>query len=320
MAESGPAIFCRGLTKRFGSVLALDNLDLEVPQGSIFGFLGPNGAGKTTTIRLLTSMARPTTGSATVDGLPVGVGAPNLAGRIGYLDQDPRFPGWMRGRELLELTADLHGIRGAQRAARVTEVLAQVGLTEDAHRKVGVYSGGMRQRLGLGLAILPRPPVLLLDEPVSSLDPEGRVDILSTIKALAPASTVLFSSHLLTDVERVCDQVAILDHGRLVTSGPMDELLARYAHPAYELEVEDGEDPSVGRLVDALREEPWVTEVRQDGSRLRVAVRDPSQAGRALVVVVAAQQLALLRLERQRPTLEDVFLELTARDDRGRAA
>jgi ABC-2 type transport system ATP-binding protein len=320
MSDVGAAIVCRGLTKRFGNVLALDALDLEVPQGSVFGFLGPNGAGKTTTIRLLTSMARPTAGEASVDGLQVGIGAPNLAGRIGYLDQDPRFPGWMRGRELLELTADLHGLRGAERAARVDEVLDQVGLTDAARRKVAAYSGGMRQRLGLGMAILARPPVLLLDEPVSSLDPEGRVDILGTIKALAPASTVLFSSHLLTDVERVCDRVAILDHGRLVTSGPMTELLDRYAHPAYELEVEDGTDPSVTRMVEALRAEPWVTDVSRTDSRIRVAVRDPSQAGRALVALIASHEIALVRLDRQRPTLEDVFLELTARDDRGRAA
>jgi ABC-2 type transport system ATP-binding protein len=320
MSDVGAAIVCRGLTKRFGNVLALDALDLEVPQGSVFGFLGPNGAGKTTTIRLLTSMARPTAGEATVDGLPVGVGAPNLAGRIGYLDQDPRFPGWMRGRELLALTANLHGLRGAERNDRVNQVLDLVGLTDSARRKVAGYSGGMRQRLGLGMAILAHPPVLLLDEPVSSLDPEGRVDILGAIKALAPASTVLFSSHLLTDVERVCDRVAILDHGRLVTSGPMNELLDRYAHPAYELEVEDGTDPSVARLVDALRTEPWVTEVSHSGSRIRVAVREEGRTSRALVGLVASHEIALVRLDRQRPTLEDVFLELTARDDRGRAA
>jgi ABC-2 type transport system ATP-binding protein len=226
----------------------------------------------------------------------------------------------MRGRELLELAANLHGLRGPERSARVTEVLEQVGLTDAAKRRVAAYSGGMRQRLGLGLAILARPSVLLLDEPVSSLDPEGRVDILGRIKALAPTSTVLFSSHLLTDVERVCDQVAILDHGRLVTSGPMNELLDRYAHPAYELEVEDGADPSVTRLVEALRAEPWVTEVSHADSRIRVAVRDPAQAGRALVALVAAHDIDLVRLDRQRPTLEDVFLELTAHDDRGQAA
>jgi ABC-type lipoprotein export system ATPase subunit len=168
-----PAISTRGLTKRYGSgpseVLALDGLDLEVPTGSIFGLLGPNGAGKTTTLRLLTGLGHPTAGSATVAGISIADGGPGLASRIGYLDQDPRYYGWLTGRELVMLAGRLHGLDGTKGRARVVEVLAQVGLAAAADRRVGTYSGGMRQRLGIAQALVDRPPLVILDEPVSSL-------------------------------------------------------------------------------------------------------------------------------------------------------
>lgn len=312
-APAAPAIACRGLTKRYGSVLALDGLDLEIPSGSVFGFLGPNGAGKTTTLRLLTSLAQPTSGEAMVDGVATGGGEANRRGLIGYLDQDPRFHGWMTARELLDLVGRLYGMPAAERRSRSAEVLELVGLADAARRPVGGFSGGMRQRLGLAQAILNRPPVLLLDEPVSSLDPEGRVDMLGVIRALGGASTVIFSTHILTDVERVCDRVAILDHGRLVTTGPMDELLERYARPVYRLEPEDGQAPAVALLVQALRSASWVAGVVEAHGVLRVAVHDEADAGRALIMAVNQLGVALLVFERQRPTLEDVFLQLVGR-------
>jgi ABC-2 type transport system ATP-binding protein len=174
----------------------------------------------------------------------------------------------------------------------------------------------MRQRLGLAQAILNRPPILLLDEPVSSLDPEGRVDMLSAIRDLGGEHTVLFSTHILTDVERVCDRVAILDHGLLVTTGPMDELLARYAQPVYRLEPEEGQAPAVARLVESLRAAAWVTGVEEAHGALRVAVHDAGNAGRELLAAVAGHGVALVSFERQRPTLEDVFLQLVGRGAR----
>jgi ABC-2 type transport system ATP-binding protein len=310
---TAPAIACRGLTKRYGSVLALDRLDLEIPAGSVFGFLGPNGAGKTTTLRLLTSLARPTSGQATVGGVPTGDGEPNRRGLIGYLDQDPRFPGWMTARDLLDLVGRLYRMPAADRQTRITEVLEVVGLTDASRRSIGGFSGGMRQRLGLAQAILNRPPVLLLDEPVSSLDPEGRVDMLAVIRELGGASTVLFSTHILTDVERVCDRVAILDHGRLVTTGPMDDLLERYARPVYRLEPEDGQQAALLRLTASLRAATWVVGIDEAHGALRVAVHDGGDTGRALLAAVAEHGVALLAFERQRPTLEDVFLQLVGR-------
>jgi ABC-2 type transport system ATP-binding protein len=317
----GPvAVRCRGLTKRYGSLTALDGLDLDVPAGSIFGFLGPNGAGKTTTMRLLTSLARAHAGEASIAGVPVGDGEPNRRGLLGYLDQDPRFHGWMRGRELLELVGNLYGMHGAPLRARIDEVLELVELTAAATRRIGGYSGGMRQRLGLAQAILNRPPVLLLDEPVSSLDPEGRRDLLAVIRELGRTSTVLFSTHILNDVERVCDRIAIINRGQLVTEGTMDDLLERYAQPVYLLEAEPGSETALARLVDAIRRAPWVTGVELSHGVLRVGVGDGSSAGRELMAAAVGANAALIRFERQRPTLEDVFLRLVgAHDSAGEA-
>ncbi len=320
MSTDGVAIAVRGLTKRYGDVLALDGVDLEVPAGSVFGFLGPNGAGKTTTLRILTSLANATNGRAEILGVPVGEGEPNRRGLIGYLDQDPRFHGWMRGRELLELVASLYGMRGAERRTRIEAALQLVGLSDAGRRAIGGYSGGMRQRLGLAQAILNSPPVLLLDEPVSALDPEGRRDMLEVIRRLGGSSTVLFSTHILNDVERVCDRVAILDQGRLVTTEPMDELLARYARPMYEIEPETADPAEMSGLERAIRAVRGVTAVDASGSTVRVAVDDDPDVAAALLAAIAACGVPVVRFERQRSTLEDVFLQLVGRSARDAAA
>ncbi|HEX2767370.1 MAG TPA: ABC transporter ATP-binding protein [Candidatus Limnocylindria bacterium] len=316
MPEARPAIVVRGLTKRFpGGVTALGGLDLDVPPGSVFGFLGPNGAGKTTTLRILTSLGRASAGSAEILGVPVGEGEPNRRGLIGYLDQDPRFPGWMRGRELLALVGELYGMRGTALRGRIDETLELVGLADAGRRSIGGYSGGMRQRLGLAQAILNRPPVLLLDEPVSSLDPEGRRDILSIIRSLGDGdTTVLFSTHILGDVERVCDRVAILNRGLLVTEAPMTALLDRYAQPVYVVEPEMADADALDRLAAVLRDVPGVQDASVDAGAVRVAVGEGQDVGRRLLAAVAASDATIVRFERQRPTLEDVFLRLVGRD------
>jgi ABC-2 type transport system ATP-binding protein len=310
MGTPATAIEIRGLTKRYRDVVAIDGLDLVVPAGSVFGFLGPNGAGKTTTLRILASLAHGSTGGAAVAGVPVGDGAPNRLGLIGYLDQDPRFHGWMTGRELLELVGRLFGMRGAQLASRVAEALDRVGLGAAARRQIGGYSGGMRQRLGLAQAMLNRPPVLLLDEPVSALDPEGRRDVLEIIRGLGGESTVLFSTHILTDVERICDRVAIIDHGRLVTQGPMEDLLARYATPTYVIEPAEGGDAALERLAAALRPLSGVSAVEPRHGTLRVIVAEQPGVSSRILGALAAEGIDILAFDRQRPTLEDVFLQL----------
>jgi ABC-2 type transport system ATP-binding protein len=314
-ADAPPAVVATGLSKRYGRVNALDALDLTVPSGSVFGFLGPNGAGKTTTIRLLTGLAAPTAGSATVAGVPVTIQDGQLARHIGYLDQDPRFYGWMTGRELLVLVGRLYDLNGYELHRRVGDVLELIGLGSAADRRIGGYSGGMRQRLGIGQALLNRPSVLFLDEPVSSLDPEGRRDILAIIERLRGTATVFLSTHILSDVERVCDRVAILNLGRVVVEGPIDELLDRYAQPVYELQPEPQQPGALDKLAEAVRPQAWVREVQATPDTLRVFVSDPRQAGGELLPLVAQTGVALARYERARPSLEDVFMRLVERPE-----
>ena len=312
----GARVEIRDLTKRYGGpsgVLALDGLALDVPAGSVFGLLGPNGAGKTTTLRLLVGLARPTRGTVVIDGGRIDPARPDRRRGIGVLDQDPRYYGWMRGRELVEMVGRLHGLPSGVARERAAEVLERVGLADAARRRISGYSGGMRQRLGIAQALVDRPRLLVLDEPVSSLDPEGRRDVLALIAELRGSATVVFSTHVLTDIERICDRVAILDRGRLVTEGSLDDLLARYALPLYRLVPEPGEDAGLARLATALRSVPWVDRVDVDGVGMTVGVTDEATASRELLRAIVAADLRLASFERVRPDLEDVFLRLVGR-------
>jgi len=308
------AIRTTGLTRRYGHVLALDRLDLAVPARSVFGLLGPNGAGKTTTLRILAGLTQPTSGSATVAGIEVGAAGMGLQRRIGVLDQEPRYYGWMTGRELVTLAGRLHGLRGTDLRRRVDELLELVGLTGAARRRIGGYSGGMRQRIGIAQALVGRPPVLILDEPVSSLDPEGRRDLLSLIGTLKTEANVLFSTHVLNDVERVCDRVGILNGGRLLAEAPLEQLLEAYAQPRFRLEAEAGSPEGIAALEARLGAEPWVARVSRDGERLSVDVSELEGASTRILELVLAAGIGLVSFERQRPDLEDVFLRIVAGD------
>ena len=324
--EAPAAVACRGLTKRFGGasgVLAVNGLDLDVPAGSVFGLLGPNGAGKTTTLRLITGLARPTGGTVAIDGVQVAGEADRGLGTrraIGVLDQDPRYYGWMTGRELVVLAGRLQGLSSSDAAGRATETLDVVGLSDAAKRRISGYSGGMRQRLGIAQALVSRPRLLVLDEPVSSLDPEGRRDLLVLIEQLGATATVIFSTHVLTDIERICDRVGIIDHGRLVTEGPLDELLARFAQPLYRLEPEPDQAAAIETLTARLRETPWVDDVRVDPARIMVSITDETAASAGLLPLIVAAGVRLAAFERVRPSLEDVFLRLVGRETGDEAA
>ena len=308
------AIACKDLTKRYGDVLALDHLSLDVPTGAIFGFLGPNGAGKTTALRLLTGLAFPDSGGATIAGMDIATGGAALHRRIGFLDQSPQYYGWMRGHELLTFVGEIFGLRGKSLRERVDETLALAGLTDAAHRRIGGYSGGMRQRLGLAQALINQPEVLFLDEPVSALDPEGRHDILEAIASLRGKSTIFMSSHVLADVERICDAVAIIDHGRLIVSATVTELQERYAQPIFTIEPEPGQDAKLAPLVNALREATWAGDVVQEHGVIRVLARDTTLAKSEILGLLTAHAIEVQRFERGRPSLEDIFLRLTGPD------
>jgi ABC-2 type transport system ATP-binding protein len=317
----GPAaIGIHALTKRYkGGVLALDALHLAIPERSVFGLLGPNGAGKTTTLRILAGLTRPTGGRADVAGIAVADDPLGVRRHLGFLEQDPRAYGWMTGREQLMMLGRLHGLEGAALDRAVTDALARVDLSDAADRRTGTYSGGMRQRLGIAGALVHRPPVLVLDEPVSALDPEGRRDVLGLIASLRGEATVLFSTHVLADVERICDRVAILDHGRLVVEGSLASLLERYALPVFRVEAEPGEGVALERLAARLRDLPWVTGVGIEHGLLTVAVADPAVAARELLPAITGAEVPVVSVARARPTLEDVFLRLTG-DGREAAA
>jgi ABC-2 type transport system ATP-binding protein len=320
MTEATPAeVTCRGLTKRFGGasgVLAVDGLDLDVPAGSVFGLLGPNGAGKTTTLRLVAGLARATAGVVSIDDVPVTAGHGGLDARrgIGVLDQNPRYYGWMTGRELVQFAGRLQGLDPRAAEARADETLEMVGLADARRRRIGGYSGGMRQRLGIAQALVATPRLLILDEPVSSLDPEGRRDLLGLIADVRASATVIFSTHVLADVERICDRVAILDHGRLVTEGPLEALLARFAMPLYRIDPEAGQAAAVAALAATLRSTAWIDAVSERDGRLTVSVTDETAASAGLLPLVVAAGVRLASFERARPSLEDVFLRLVGRD------
>jgi ABC-2 type transport system ATP-binding protein len=220
------AISMVGLTKHYKGVQALTDLSLDVPTGTVFGFLGPNGAGKTTALKVLAGLARATAGSATIAGVPVSAAGEHRR-HLGYLAQDPRFYGWMTGRETLRYVASFRRI-GADREQQINELLRRVGIADAADRRTSTYSGGMRQRLGIAQALVGRPAVILLDEPVSALDPIGRKDVLDLMRELKGETTVFYSTHILDDVQRVSDHVAILDHGRLVKAAPTHVLLGSF--------------------------------------------------------------------------------------------
>jgi ABC-2 type transport system ATP-binding protein len=307
--SSDGIILCQGLTKHYGAVQALRGLDLAVPEGTIFGFLGPNGSGKTTTIKLLTGLSRPTAGRAWVAGQEVAFNRQTMRAHIGYLAEEPAFYGWMSGREFLTYVGRLFGLGGRELTKRVDELLELADLGAAARRRIGGYSRGMRQRLGIAQAMINHPAVLLLDEPCSALDPIGRKEILEVIARLRGQATVFMSTHILADVERACDTVGIIDQGRLVVQAPIEELRERYATPVFLVEVE-ASDGRLAALADGLRQLPWVARVEVGENHLRLSARDLTAAKRELPGLVAASGLTLLRYELALPSLEDVFVQL----------
>ena len=303
------AIQIQDLHKHYGSVHALDGLTLAVQAGTIFGFLGPNGAGKSTTIRLLAGLSRPTGGQAWVVGEAI-TQSRHVAARIGYLPEEPTFYGWMTPIEFLDYTASLFGMRTAERKQRVAELLELVGLKEAGKRRIAGFSRGMRQRLGLAQALINRPDVLFLDEPVSALDPAGRKEVLELIGKLSGQCTVFMSTHILADVERICDTIGIINHGKLMVEAPQAELLARYAMPAFELECQPGDEARLAVLVQSLITVDWVSSAMVQDNMARVLVKDVSAARQGLLPLVAQAHIPLRRYEQVVPSLEDIFLRV----------
>ena len=308
------AVRIEELCKVFGTFQALDGLSLTVEQGAVFGFLGPNGAGKTTTIRILTGLAHATSGRAWVAGKEITASGHEIAHHIGYLPEEPTFYPWMTPREFLDYVGRVFGISAAERSARAKELLTLAGLEEAAKRRIGGFSKGMRQRLGLAQALFNRPEVLFLDEPASALDPLGRKEVLDFIENLRGQCTVFMSTHILADVERVCDTVGIINRGKLITAAPREALLAQYAIPAFELEVEKQSEAALTQWSETLKRENWVTSISIEGLVAHVIVKDVEVAKKELLRSITQTGLMINRYEVVRPSVEDVFLQLVGEE------
>ena len=295
---TNPAIELDGIVKTYGRTTALDGLSLSVGRGELVGLLGPNGAGKTTTIKLLLGLARPTSGTGTVLGAPLG----DLAtrGRIGYLPELFRYQPWLRAREVMRLHAELAHLPPSKRAAVVDEGLARVGLAERADDPVSGFSKGMQQRLGLGVALLGDPELILLDEPTSALDPIGRSDVRAIVRAARDrGATVILNSHLLSEVEQVCDRVVILHWGRTIASGPIEDVVAA---GGVRIRVTDIDETG-------LRGLETFGPVVVDGPWLAIRPLDRSRIPDVVAAIVAAGG-RVHAVEPGRGSLEARFLEL----------
>ncbi|MDX1691376.1 MAG: ABC transporter ATP-binding protein [Acidimicrobiia bacterium] len=285
------------LTKAYDGALALDDVDLDVPDGVVYGLVGPNGAGKTTLLSILAGLRTPTSGTSSIDAEP---------SRIAVLPDAPRFEPWLTGREVVELAVHLAGHHPAPRSP--DDVLAEAGLADAADRRVDGYSRGMLQRLGLAATVVSNPTVLLLDEPASALDPMGRREVLDLVRRLRGTSTVIFSSHILRDVEEVSDWIGILDDGRLRFQGPASELLGEGASRVFEVRARTGID----RAADVLADRDWVTSVEVlDDRVLRVVAASLDDAERHLLAAIVESGARVTSVAPVSPTLEEAFLEVT---------
>jgi ABC-2 type transport system ATP-binding protein len=292
------AIRTEALTKLYGAVTAVSGLTMTVPQGEVFGFLGPNGAGKTTSVKLLLGLARPTSGSAWVLGEPAGHA--EVRRRVGYLPELFRYQAWLSAYEVLQLHCELARVPRDLWRGEIERSLVTVGLAERAHSRVGTFSKGMQQRLGLGVALLGRPEVVFLDEPTSALDPVGRKDVRDVIRHLKGLGvTVFLNSHLLSEVEQVCDRVAIVHHGTVIASGSLGSLLAESGVRIH----------ATGTGPEALARLGHHGTVRVDGEWLSVGGVGPDAVPELVAELVAAGA-RVYAVEPHHQTLEERFIEL----------
>lgn len=292
---AGLAIQTNAVTKKYKEVVALDRVDLEVKTGSVYGLVGPNGAGKTTMLGLISGLRKATSG-----------GVENASPFIGVLPDTPQFDRWMTGREVVELSRVLAD-NGTPESV-VDDVLDTAGLGDASHRAVKGYSRGMLQRLGLAAAVVTEPDILLLDEPAAALDPAGRREVLNLVRALRGKSTVLFSSHILDDVQEVCDEIGILRRGELVYQGSLDGLLSRHMTRGYDVKVASG----AAGVAESLTLESWVRSVDVEGDeQLAIVVSDMETAQQRLVPILAGEGVPVVHVRPAESSLEEIFLEVT---------
>ncbi|MDR3578864.1 MAG: ATP-binding cassette domain-containing protein [Oryzomonas sp.] len=299
------AITTHSLTKRYGGLTALDNFDLEVAQGSIFGLLGPNGAGKTTLIRVLTTLMRQTSGEAFIEGLDTRSLGREIRRLIGVVPQENSLDRYLTARENLELHARLHGMEPRHYRKRIDDLLELMGLVARQKDFPDTYSGGMQRRLVVTRALLHEPRVLFLDEPTTGLDPQSRRAVWDYIKSIAGSMTIFLTTHYLEEAEQLCDRIAIMDHGKLIALGSTQELKDHLAGGTFYL-IEFGEDAE--RYGAVLRNMACVREVEVNGNSVCVGLESWECLSE---VITALNGAPVRRIALREQTLEDVFLSLT---------
>ena len=293
----------KGLVKRFGETAAVQNVSFDITEGHCVALFGPNGAGKTTTLQMLAGLLTPTDGSIAFPG----IAAKDLRQHIGYLPQYPAFYNWMKGREFLEYVGKLAFVPAAQLKERTNELLELVGLGAAGNRKIGGYSGGMRQRLGIAQALIHRPKLLMLDEPVSALDPIGRREVLDMMRLIRKETTILFSTHVLHDAEAICDDVLIMHRGTIAAAGSLQEIRESNRQPIVTIESE--EELPLHNWAAAVSSQNYVKEVELSGRTARIYVTDIRAAKQPLLEHLAAGRVPVLKFEVAQASLEDLFMK-----------
>ncbi len=318
----------QGLRKEYGGRIALRPFHLQVPKHSVFGFLGPNGAGKTTFMKLLMGLLEPDEGRAEVLGLDVRTEGIEMKMRVGYLPQELHFYEGMTAREILTFSAGLY-LKGPAEiiTKRVGEMLEQSGLAELADRRAGGFSRGEKQRLGIAQAQVHDPELLILDEPAANLDPLGRKQVFSYLESLRKRTTIFFSTHILHDVERICDRVAVLHRGSLALEGELENLLSEKTAPAYTLLLE-GNRPGLDSAEKVCRLQPWAESVYREkqhetesgtAEKWTVSVSDENAAKKRLLrCILELDDVHILGFTKRKRGLEDLFEEIVTAGEVGR--
>jgi ABC-2 type transport system ATP-binding protein len=310
------AIETSNLTKNYGSLTAVNKLNLKVQKGSIHGFLGPNGAGKTTTLKILVGLLKPSEGSAKVLGREVHIDEANARLRIGYMPELPKFPKHLKGAELLDVYGRMYGMSSQQRAEQIPKLIELVGLKGRENDHIGKYSKGMQQRIGIAQALLNYPELVILDEPSIGLDPVGMVEVRELVKEISnKGMTVFLSSHLLFEVEQICNNVTIINKGSMLASDNLQTVSGMLAGPAMiHFEVAD----LTGNVVSAVKNLPFVSEVYREGSSLTVQVTSHDDVRATVSKEVTGAGGVIVGMSQKTSTLEDVFIQLIGKDNGGK--
>jgi ABC-2 type transport system ATP-binding protein len=298
------------LTKRYGSLVAVDELDLKVKADTVHGFLGPNGAGKTTTLKILVGLLRPDGGSANVLGQELGWDKPDVRSRIGYMPELPKLPKHLKGTELLDVYGRMYGMTKEAREKQIPKLLDMVGLKERGNDLIGKYSKGMQQRLGMAQALLNEPELVILDEPGLGLDPVGMVEVRDLMKEMAKEGVTIFlSSHLLHEVEQICTHVTIINKGVAVASGTLKQISAKVKGP---VTIEAEVDKLSKAVIKKVKELPFVTEASRERKKLLVEIKTRDDVRSQVSEAITAGGGIVISMNLRGESLEDVFMDLLA--------